>query len=86
MSKFCGQKNYILFLIYERQPNQVQPQFFGDSNLLHHYLPRMGKAMLQNTFVTTKYSTPSQVVTLVMPFPKLSLSLCSSFPSGVGKF
>ena len=31
------------------------------------------KLMLQNTFVTTKYSTPSQVVTLVMPFPKLSL-------------
>ena len=31
------------------------------------------KAMPQNTFVTTKYSTPSQVVTLVMPFPKLSL-------------
>ena len=32
-----------------------------------------GKAMLQNTLVTTKYSTPSQVITLVMPFPKLSL-------------
>ena len=30
------------------------------------------KAILQNTFVTTKYSTPSQVVTLVMPFQKLS--------------
>ena len=30
------------------------------------------KAMLQNTFVTTKYSTPAQVVTLVMTFPKLS--------------
>ena len=32
-----------------------------------------GKAMLTFTFVTTKYSTPSQVVPLVMPFPKLSL-------------
>ena len=31
-------KNYIPFLIYERQPNQVQPQFFGDSILFHHYL------------------------------------------------
>ena len=31
-------KNYIPFLIYERQPNQVRPQFFGDSILFHHYL------------------------------------------------
>ena len=31
-------KNYIPILIYERQPNQVQPQFFGDSILFHHYL------------------------------------------------
>ena len=33
----------------------------------------LSKAMTKNTFVTTKYSTPSQVVTLVMPFPKLPL-------------
>ena len=31
------------------------------------------KVMLIFTFVTTKYSRPSQVVPLVMPFPKLSL-------------
>ena len=31
------------------------------------------KAILICTFVKTKYSTPSQVVPLVMPFPKLSL-------------
>ena len=33
----------------------------------------VSKVMLIVTFVTTKYSTPSQVVPLVMPFPKLSL-------------
>ena len=31
-------KIYIPFFIYERQPNQVQPQIFVDSNLFHHYL------------------------------------------------
>ena len=31
------------------------------------------KAILICTFVKTKYSTPSHVVPLVMPFPKLSL-------------
>ena len=29
---------YIPYLKYERQPNQVQPQLFGDSKLFHHYL------------------------------------------------
>ena len=36
--KFFLKKICIPFLIDERQPNQVQAQFFGDSNLFHHYL------------------------------------------------
>ena len=44
------------------------------------------KAMLIFTFVTTKYSTPSQVVPLVMPFPNLSLEPLKLFSSGGGKF
>ena len=35
--KFC-ENFFIPFLIYERQPNQVQPKCFGDSILFHHYL------------------------------------------------
>ena len=35
--KFC-EKMYIPFHIYERQLNQVQPQFFDDFILFHHYL------------------------------------------------
>ena len=43
MVKKCVKKLYIPFLIYERQPNQVQPQFSGDSVLFHHYLLAMEK-------------------------------------------
>ena len=45
-------KNYIPFLIYERQPNQVQPQFFGDSILFHHYLT---PSLLTRYYVTFQY-------------------------------
>ena len=41
-------KKYIKFLIYERQPNQVQPQFLGDSILFHPYLLR-GYDLRQST-------------------------------------
>jgi hypothetical protein len=51
---------------------EVKPKVTTHSPHSHH-AQQTSKAMLQNTFVTTKYSTPSQVVTLAMPFPKLSL-------------
>ena len=36
--KFC-EHFHVSFLIYEKQPNHAQPQFFGYTNLFHHYLP-----------------------------------------------
>ena len=35
--KIFVKKFHIPFLIYERQPNQAQPQFFGYPNFFHHY-------------------------------------------------
>ena len=55
---------YLLLELPERIRFRLEP----DGGAAHE-----SKAMIQNTFVTTKYSTPSQVVPLVMPFPKLSL-------------
>ena len=56
---------------YLPQAQQHLPPLYTGSPA--YYYPHFGKAILICTFVKTKYSTPSQVVPLVMPFLKLSL-------------
>jgi hypothetical protein len=65
-SKTESKSSWTLFFFLTISPPCLGLSFFQNTG-------PTGKAMLIFTYVTTKYSTPSQVVPLVMPFPKLSL-------------
>ena len=70
--------NYSEKVMVKKFPNKscIKDNFHPSRYAALLYTPldgHHGKAMLIFTFAITKYSTPSQVVPTVMPFPKLSL-------------
>jgi hypothetical protein len=76
----CCEKNYVPFLRYKRQSNQVLPQLFLDSNWFHHYLVYSETSPEFHNFTlywTVLHST-AQFYTLLHSFTLYSTGLHST--------